>query len=238
MDLITTATSTDESERGASVAVLPVGSFEQHGAHLPLLTDTIVACAIAKAVAERYGLFLLPPVTISCSHEHAAWRGTVSISATTLAAVVVDIAGSLHKSGIHQLAVINGHGGNYALANVVQEANVAGPRMTLFPARTDWDDARVAAGLHSTAHQDMHAGELEVSLLLHVAPEVVRDGFQHADHLADDRRHLLTRGMSGYTSSGVIGLPSHATAAKGKAVLEELVRSFADHYGLLPSAKA
>ncbi len=106
--------------------------------------------------------------------------------------------------------------------------------MTLFPARADWDDARVAAGLHSTAHQDMHAGELEVSLLLHVAPEVVRDGFQHADHLADDRRHLLTRGMSGYTTSGVIGLPSNGTAAKGKAVLEDLVRSFADHYGLLP----
>ncbi|MEV0215113.1 creatininase family protein [Micromonospora sp. NPDC050695] len=238
MDLITTATSTDESERAASVAVLPVGSFEQHGAHLPLLTDTIVACAIAKAVAERYGLFLLPPVTISCSHEHAAWRGTVSISATTLAAVVVDIADSLRESGIDRLAVINGHGGNYALANIVQEANVAGPRMTLFPARADWDDARVAAGLHSTAHQDMHAGELEVSLLLHVAPEVVRDGFQHADHLADDRRHLLTRGMSGYTTSGVIGLPSHGTAAKGRAVLEDLVRSFADHYGLLPRPKA
>ena len=238
MDLITTATSTEESERAASVAVLPVGSFEQHGAHLPLLTDTIVACAIAKAVAERYGLFLLPPVTISCSHEHAAWRGTVSISATTLAAVVVDIAASLHDSGIDQLAMINGHGGNYALANVVQEANVAGQRMTLFPARADWDDARLAAGLHSTAHQDMHAGELEVSLLLHVAPEVVRDGFQHADHIADDRRHLLTRGMNGYTTSGVIGLPSHATAAKGKAVLDDLVRSFADHYSLLPRPKA
>ncbi|WP_435125392.1 creatininase family protein [Micromonospora tulbaghiae] len=238
MDLITTATSTDEAARAASVAVLPVGSFEQHGAHLPLLTDTIVACAIAKEVAERYGLFLLPPVTISCSHEHAAWPGTVSISATTLAAVITDIASSLRESGIDRLAVINGHGGNYALANVVQEANVAGPRMTLFPARADWDDARVAAGLHSTAYQDMHAGELEVSLLLHVAPEVVRDGFQHADHLADDRRHLLTRGMSGYTTSGVIGLPSHAAAAKGKAVLDDLVRSFADHYGLLSSAKA
>ncbi|MDG4755816.1 creatininase family protein [Micromonospora sp. WMMD718] len=238
MDLITTATSTEESERAASVAVLPVGSFEQHGAHLPLLTDTIVACAIAKAVAERYDLFLLPPVTVSCSHEHAAWRGTVSISATTLAAVVGDIAASLRQSGINQLAVINGHGGNYALANVVQEANVAGPRMTLFPSRADWDDARVAAGLHSTAHQDMHAGELEVSLLLHVAPEVVRDGFQHADHLADDRRHLLTQGMSGYTASGVIGLPSHATAAQGKAVLEDLVRSFADHHGLLLRHKA
>lgn len=238
MDLITTATSSDESERAASVAVLPVGSFEQHGAHLPLVTDTVVACAIAKAVAERYDLFLLPPVTISCSHEHAAWRGTVSISATTLTAVVVDIARSLRASGIDRLAVINGHGGNYALANVVQEANVAGPAMTLFPARADWDDARVAAGMHSTAHQDMHAGELEVSLLLHVAPEVVRDGYEQADHLADDRRHLLTRGMDGYTTSGVIGLPSHATPTKGKAVLEALVRSFADHHGLPPRAEA
>jgi creatinine amidohydrolase len=79
---------------------------------------------------------------------------------------VADVAESLRASGVDRLAVVNGHGGNSVLANVVQQANVAGPRMTLFPSRADWEAARAAAGLASTASEDMHAGELEVSLLL------------------------------------------------------------------------
>lgn len=71
MNLWTTATATDEANRGASVAVLPIGSFEQHGSHLPLATDTIVASAISAEVASQYKLLLLPPITISCSHEHS-----------------------------------------------------------------------------------------------------------------------------------------------------------------------
>jgi creatinine amidohydrolase len=74
--LITAATSTDEAERGATVALLPVGSFEQHGDHLPLATDTIVACVIANQLATAYKVLLLPPVTVSCSHEHEGFEGT------------------------------------------------------------------------------------------------------------------------------------------------------------------
>ena len=81
---ISTATSADARSQGAAVAVLPVGSFEQHGDFLPLATDTIVACLIAQRIAADYDLFLLPPVTISCSHEHAAFPGTVSVSAATM----------------------------------------------------------------------------------------------------------------------------------------------------------
>jgi creatinine amidohydrolase len=113
---------------------------------------------------------------LSCSHEHSDFAGTVSISASTLAAVVADVAESLRTAGVDRLAIVNGHGGNYSLANIVQQANTAGPRMTLFPSRADWDAARTAAGLDSTASEDMHAGQLEVSLLLHGYPELVDDG--------------------------------------------------------------
>ena len=80
IDLITMATAKDEADRDASIALLPVGSFEQHGDYLPLATDTIVACVIAQELAKTYPVMVLPPITVSCSHEHAAWRGTVSIS--------------------------------------------------------------------------------------------------------------------------------------------------------------
>jgi creatinine amidohydrolase len=74
----------------------------------------------------------------------------------------------------------------------------------------------------------MHAGEIETSILLHAYPELVRDGYQSADWVVNDRRHLLTTGMQEYTRSGVVGRPSLGSAEKGKALLASLVNSFAD----------
>jgi creatinine amidohydrolase len=223
----------DGPERPGPVALLPVGSYEQHGPFLPLATDTLVACAVASAVAgaargrpRARGLRLLPPLTVSCSHEHAAWPGTVSVSAVTLYAMVSDIAASLRAQGVGALVLVNGHGGNYVLGNAVQESAAAGRPMALFPAPEDWDGARERAGLGSTSYEDMHAGELETSVLLHTHPGLVRPGYQDADVVADDRRRLLTLGVSAYTASGVVGRPSLASAEKGAAVLASLVESF------------
>jgi creatinine amidohydrolase len=225
-------TTIDVRDRGAQVAVLPIGSFEQHGPYLPLATDTLVATAIAGAVAAEYPVLSLPPLTISCSHEHASWPGTVSISAHTLYAVVRDTAQSLSRAGVGKLVIVNGHGGNYVLGNVVQESAGA---MALFPGLPDWDVAHRAAGLRTPLDSDMHAGELETSILLHAYPGIVKPGDESSDWLADDRRHLLTLGLAGYSESGVVGQPSYATAEKGKALLASLVTSFGDYLGVLTS---
>ena len=225
--LMPAATTEEERARQAAVAILPVGSFEQHGPHLPLATDTVVACVLAQAVAAEYPVLHLPPITISCSHEHSTWPGTVSISAATLAAIVTDIRHSLQRAGVAKLAVINGHGGNYVLRNVVQEASLDGPAMAIYPDGGDWGRARAAADMTTDDQQDMHAGELETSILLHACPQLVRGGYHREDHLAGERSGLLTTGMQAYTTSGVIGRPSLAAAAKGKAALEYLVASFA-----------
>ncbi|GAA2566144.1 creatininase family protein [Pseudonocardia hydrocarbonoxydans] len=230
---ISTSTSRDEAERAATVAVLPVGSFEQHGSHLPLSTDTLIACAIARRVAADYNLLLLPPVSLGCSHEHAGFAGSVSISSATLAAVVTDVAGSLRTAGVQKLVVVNGHGGNYVLSNVVQEANVEDRRMALFPRSEDWRDARQAAGMVSDNHQDMHGGEAETSILLAESPEVVRPNYRDEDNEADDRRFILTVGMSGYTESGIIGRPSLATAEKGTKLLDAFSTLFSEHLTVL-----
>jgi creatinine amidohydrolase len=233
VQLLTGATSDEESARGAKVAMLPIGSFEQHGDHLPLTTDTLVACIIAERLASAYDLFLLSPVTISCSHEHAGFSGTVSISARTLIATVEDIKSSLERAGIGRIVIVNGHGGNYVLSNIVQESNIAGPRMALFPGREDFVVARERAEMVSTMSEDMHGGEWETSILLHTLPELVRPTYAKNDHDAPERPHLLITGMQGYTSTGIIGKPSAATAEKGKAALESLVESFAGTLDLL-----
>ena len=189
---------------------------------------------IAQRIATDHDLFLLPPITMSCSHEHAAMAGTVSISAVTLHAVVSDIWRSLQASGIRGLIIVNGHGGNYVLSNFVQEASVHGPRISLFPGRDDWQAARADAGLESSSTgDDMHGGELGVSLLLHSAPELVREGNEADDHAAPERPYLLTLGMSAYTQNGIIGSPSLGSAAKGKTILASLSSAAAGHLEVL-----
>ena len=224
--LLPMGTAADARDR--TVAVLPVGSFEQHGTFLPLATDTVIAVTVAEAVAAAHPVLVLPPVTISCSHEHAAWPGTVSISAPTLYAIVRDVAESLRLGGIGKLALVNGHGGNYVLGNVVQEASARGERMALFPTELDWLAARAAGGVETGPDTDMHAGELETSLLLHTHPALVPPGHAAHDERADDRNRMLTRGLGPYTRSGVVGHPSLATAEKGAGALAYLVETFAD----------
>ncbi|MET7924192.1 creatininase family protein [Streptomyces sp. NPDC005349] len=236
MNLLPTITTTDVQEQEPRVAILPIGSYEQHGAHLPLVTDTAIACIIAREIAAAYPVLQLPPVSIACSHEHGTWPGTVSISARTLHAVVNDIAASLEASGVRKLVLVNAHGGNYVLSNIVQEANLTGPRMSLFPQGREWNRARESAGLVSDAHGDMHAGEIETSILLHAEPTLVRSGYKEADHDGGERPFLLMHGMKAYTDTGVIGFPSYATADKGKAVLAALVEDFAAHLEALGEA--
>jgi creatinine amidohydrolase len=135
--VLPTATTSDEKIRAADCAILPVGSFEQHGDYLPLITDTVIASAISRKLASTYSLFQLPPVTISCSHEHSAGRGTVSISPSTLHSMIDDIYCSITDGGLTSLVILNCHGGNYVLGNIVQEGNAHGQRMALFPSGTD-----------------------------------------------------------------------------------------------------
>ncbi|WP_405363780.1 creatininase family protein [Kitasatospora sp. NBC_00085] len=90
--------------------------------------------------------------------------------------------------------------------------------------------------MESSSAEDMHGGELEVSLLRHGAPHLIRDGIEGDDHSAPDRPHLLTLGMAGYTENGIIGSPSLGTASKGQALLDSLSKSAAAHLSILRSA--
>jgi creatinine amidohydrolase len=124
------------------------------------------------------------------------------------------------------LIIVKAHGGNAVLTNIVQQANTVGPLgIGLYPSREDWTEARAAAGLTSSSHDDMHAGELETSILLAAYPDYLRPGWHTSDHQHSDRRYLTTLGMHAYTDTGVIGQPSLATAHKGRAVLDHLAKA-------------
>lgn len=121
----------------------------------------------------------------------------------------------------------NAQGGNYVLANLAQEANVGRRSVLLYPTPVDWADARAAADCIGSTADDMHAGEAETSILMHIVPQLVRPSWSDADWEAHYPRRLLTLiGVDGYSPNGVIGRRSAATPDKGRRLLEALTAGF------------
>lgn len=228
MSIITnTNTYKEAEEKKPKFAVLPIGSFEQHGYHLPMITDTIIASVLAKGISDQYNGFLLPPITFSCSHEHDGFFGTISISSNTLSKVVKDIFYSLQRSNIYGLVIVNAHGGNYILNNLAQEENINGPRIILLPTRKHWNEAYTKAELEMPREKDMHAGEKETSILLDICPEFVRNT-KISDVNINDNSYLHLYGIKSYSQIGTVGFPSLASSNKGEIMLSEIVNSVND----------
>ncbi|SDZ38745.1 creatininase family protein [Thermoactinomyces sp. DSM 45892] len=209
--------------KNIGVAFLPIGSTEQHGHHLPIYTDSIIAEAVASECAKHFNhAFVCPVLPFSASFEHVHFPGSISLRSTTIIAVVQDIVSSLERMGIKKIVIINGHGGNYLLGNIAQEMNMDHSRLLVTPNRYHWENAYKQAGISSTVSEDMHAGEGETSILMHLLDE----GIIKIDQLIDiksSRRDLLTvYGMKKYTETGAIGFPSRGNSIKGKMLLESL----------------
>lgn len=212
-----------------NVAFLPIGATEQHGYHLPISTDALIAEAIANELSKRFGpSYCVPVLPYSASFEHADFPGCISLRIHTLTAVVTDIVQSLKRSGISHVVIINGHGGNHLLRNIVQELNAEDPRTVWgpFPNRRHWEEAYRAAGIRETISRDMHAGEGETSLIMHLMPKAVKED-KRSDCDVPNRPLLETVGMKPYTESGTIGFPTRATAEKGRLLLQSLTDQIA-----------
>jgi mycofactocin precursor peptide peptidase len=193
------------------VLVLPIGSCEQHGPHLPLDTDTRIAAAVAAAVVrERPGLVAGDPFPYGASGEHAGFPGTVSLGASALTQSLVELARSLGPE-FAGVAVLSWHGGNREAV----ETAVAAIRR----------EGRRALGVFPTASGDAHAGRTETSLMLALAPEAVRlDRAAAGDTrpLARLLPALRASGVRAVSPGGVLGDPAGATAEEGRQLLATL----------------
>ncbi|MCC2685926.1 MAG: Creatininase [Paenibacillaceae bacterium] len=213
------------------IAVWPLGALEQHGSHLPLGTDILIAEQLAKRVAERLDAYLLPVQAITSSIEHREARGTVYIKATTLAAIVRDVAESLHYAGYRKLVIISGHGGNWIVKPTIRQLNreTDGMRIVYF---TSTIGAR-REGETDVEHRqhDLHAGEKETSIMMHLFPDLVADirAPEQTDPHFPPQDFMDYFDVADLTEDGYWGYPESATPAKGEQLVNILVESILEY---------
>jgi mycofactocin system creatininase family protein len=196
--------------------LVPIGSTEQHGPHLPLHTDTVIADAVAKRVGEDMDLWVSPPISIGASGEHQGFPGVLSIGTPVLTAVIIELTRSL-SLWTGEVVFINGHGGNItALNDAITQLQREGHAMRWLPCATEGD---------------AHAGYTETSLMLHLAPDSVdleRAVAGNAAPIAELLPALRRDGVPAISSNGVLGDPTGASAEAGARIFERIVAAVID----------
>jgi len=236
-DLATTDFAQVDPER--AVALLPVAAVEQHGPHLPLATDAVINDGLVRATLPRLSpsseavLLVLPAQNVGLSPEHVSFAGTLSIRDITLLDAWTDLGRSVARAGVRKLIVLNTHGGQKALVDLV--AMRLRDELGMLVARCTYFSLGSPPGLfESAAAHDIHGGELETSLMLHLRPDLVRRAeiraFMGLPHELAERNELL--GVEkpigiGWRSedlnaAGACGDAARADAARGARQLDFL----------------
>lgn len=231
---------------GMDMVLFPVGSTEQHGPHLPLSVDTLIAERVAEAVSERTGVPTLPALPYGCALGHTRhWPGTLSLSPGTLAHVVEEILADVIAYGFTRLLLLSGHVTNAAPLRVALEnIRVNHPNVQIAQKHVMEASARTRAAYTADA-EDFHANAAETALMLAQAPDLV-----HTDRIFDDPDRtdglVFSYTVPKTSRAGHTGRPSEATVTMGRDLFEMLVtdwtavveRALTEEAPLTPNANA
>lgn len=222
-------------DRGRFVAVFPIASFEQHGLHLPLLTDTIETSGIVDRLDARAGdrIVCLPTQWLGYSFHHMRFGGSLTATSDTHIRVLVETVDGLVGAGFDKVLVVNGHGGNQADLRVALQNLKEKHAEARVYAASWWE---VAATQLDTIRQagpvSGHADEMETSLMLALRPDLVRTDRLHADGVQPESAHRGSvtrfRRIDEQSRRGNVGDPTCATADKGERMLAVIVDGLAE----------
>ncbi|MBC8413485.1 MAG: creatininase family protein [Nitrospira sp.] len=196
--------------------IFPFGTVEEHGTHLPLNTDTLIAYEILKRVVEKRKVFLAPPVHYGVCTTTSQHPGTLSISPETLRRITYDLVREAYKKGLRNFFLVTGHGGGLhssalkeAAENLIKE--LEGAQIAVFcPYDALYKDLEEIAETES----DSHAGEIETSLVLVLAPELVKG--RSKEEYPNFPRPFIVKDKQQYWPGGVWGNPEKASVEKGE----------------------
>ena len=222
------------------VVILPVGAIEQHGPHLPVLTDTLLCTRVLErvlaALPADVPAWALPALNYGKSNEHTGFPGTISLSAATLTAVLHDIAASVAAAGFRRLAFMNGHGGNVAVLDAAaRDIRAATGLMTFCLHPALYCDGSFASN-DDERRLGFHAGELETALVQAFEPGLVdmTRAVKHLVKFPETGTPLFFFGQAGtawlardWSPTGVFGDATLATPEKGEALLAAVVPKLA-----------
>lgn len=236
-----TGPETREGLGDRSVLVLPIGAIEHHGAHLPLITDALVAESMASALvpaayAAGMDIWQLPTLSHGKSDEHSWASGTLWLTGETLMATLVDIGRSLSLTPATKLVFVNGHGGNTALLQVAnRELRRRFGLMTFTMPAMRLPDATVAPGEYEEHGLGVHGGYAETSIVLHLRPELVHpdryrvvlpSAFEGLEHIGFNSKPVSFGWLSDdFGPEGIVGDPTAANADAGKEIFEHSVEA-------------
>lgn len=205
------------------VAVIPIGSIEQHGPHLPISTDSDIVTEVSKRIAEKNGFLLLPTITYGVSFEHAPFFN-LSIRESTLRSIVSDLCTSLVENKIKTAFIVNGHHGNLRpLKNIdTKLKKLTRDRLGVF-SFSYW---------HFTEREFDHAGFVETSLMLAISKNVKMDKAEKglttegmSKQQIKELGELASQSFPSVTSNGIWGDPTKATKRDGQKILAEIVKN-------------
>lgn len=219
------------------VGILPLGATEQHGYHMPLGTDTILAEALATGVAERTGATVLPSLPFGYSYVWRDAPGTVTLSNATMEAVLRETAEGLARQGVRHLVLVSGHEANGSVMKAAARALWDHPGIDVH--RVFYPGLRGTMAEHCaspTWHGIVHACEFETSLMLAVAPDLVAMERAVAEYPERDPAYFMGgRPMGELSESGVFGDATLGTAEKGDAMLAVFIDRIAGFVRGLPT---
>ena len=217
---------------GFDTVIVPLGSTEQHGLHLPLGTDAILGEALGERVARTLGNALLAPgIPIGCSKHHMDFAGSLTLSQETFSRVVADLCRSLAHHGFDHIVLIPSHGGNFApLAKAVEtiRPELAGVNLIAYTDLMGFMNEifRVGKARQVTPEKaGAHSGEFETSLMLTVRPDLVTMDMAQPGYVGDPLSIapvVFEKGFRAASENGVLGDPSDASADNGEAYLDAL----------------